>query len=247
MFDTTLIASNPSREVKRKLATLPAALAVHAMALGSVMVGQLWAVQSVEQPDVVVAFVDLTPPSPPPAPPEPPADHGATAATKPTQPAPATEPVQPRVIPPQPAEAGPPEPTGPTDGVPGSVGPGGGGDITGGIKRGPAQELTAVVDDDTPVRPGAGIVLPVNIYRTDPVYPELARRARVQGTVVVEATINRQGNVVDTNLVHDLPLGCGAAVVEALRSWKYRPATRDGRPVTIIMTVTVTFRLAGTE
>ena len=247
MFDTTLIASNPGREVRRKLATLPAALAVHALALGSVMVGQLWAVQPVERPDLVVAFVQSTPPSPPPGPPDPPGERGATVATKPTQPTPPTELVQPRVIPAQPPAGGPPEPTDATDVVPGSVGAGRGGGVPGGVKPDPAQPPLAVVDDDTPVRPGAGIVLPVNIYRTDPVYPELARRARIQGTVVVEATIDRQGNVVDTRLVRDLSLGCGEAVVEALRSWKYRPATRDDRPVSIIMTVTVTFRLAGTE
>ncbi|OYW05974.1 MAG: hypothetical protein B7Z61_04320 [Acidobacteria bacterium 37-71-11] len=142
---------------------------------------------------------------------------------------------------------GPPEPTDPTGGVPGSVGAGRGGGVPGGVKPGPAQPPPALVDDDTPVWPGAGIVLPVNVYRTDPVYPELARRARIQGAVVVEATIDRQGNVVDTRLVRNLSLGCGEAVVEALRSWKYRPATRDGKPVSIILTVTVTFRLAGTE
>ena len=247
MFDTTLIASNPGREVRRKLATLPAALAVHAMALGSVMVGQLWAVQPVEQPDVVVAFVDFTPPSPPPGPPEPPGEHGATVVTKRTQPKPPTEPVQPQVIPAQPATAGPPEPAQRPGDVFGGFGDGKGPGIPGGVDTETAQAPPATVDDDTPVRPGAGIVLPVNVYRTDPVYPELARRARIQGSVVVEATIDRQGNVVDTRLVRDLSLGCGEAVVEALRSWKYRPATRDGTPVSIIMTVTVTFRLAGTE
>lgn len=247
MFDTTLNASNPGREVRRKLATLPVALAVHAMALGSVMVGQLWAVQPVEQPDVVVAFVDFTPPSPPPAPPKPHRADDASAAAKPNDPKPPTELVQPRVIPEQPATAGPPESTSQSGlvdgGVEGAKGPG----IAGGVKLETAKESPAVVDDDAPVRPGAGIVLPVNIYRTDPVYPELARRARLQGVVIVEATIDRQGNVVDTKLVHDLGLGCGPAAVEAIQSWKYRPATFNDRPVSIIMTVTVTFRLAGTE
>ena len=63
MFDTTLIASNARREVKRKLATLPAALAVHAMALGFVMVGQLWAVDQVpEMVTVPPLIVHILPP-----------------------------------------------------------------------------------------------------------------------------------------------------------------------------------------
>lgn len=247
MFDTTLIASKPGRELRRKLATLPAALAVHAVALGSVTVGQLWAVQPVDQPDLVVAFVDFTPPSPPPAPPRPHPGDDAGAAAKPTDPKPPTELVQPRVIPERPATAGPPESTGQSGlvdgGVDGAKGPG----LPGGVEPETAKEPPAVVDDDTPVRPGAGIVLPVNVYRTDPVYPELARKARLQGAVVVEATIDRQGNFVDAKLVHDLGLGCGPAVVAAVRSWKYRPATFNDRPVSIIMTLTVTFRLAGNQ
>ncbi len=247
MFDTTLIASNPGREVRRKLATLPAALTVHALALGFVALGQLWAVQPVEQPDVVVAFVDFTPPSPPPAPAKTSADNDASAARKAPEPTRPTEPVQPQTVPEQPAKAGPPESTGSSGsadgGVEGARGPG----IPGGVEPEAAKEPPAVIDDDAPVRPGAGIVLPVNIYRIDPVYPELARRARLQGVVIVEATIDRQGNVVDTKLLRDPGLGCGPAVVEALRSWRYRPATFNDRPVSIILTVTVTFQLAGIQ
>jgi TonB family protein len=240
MFDTTLIASNPRREVRRKLATLPAALAVHVVALGAVAVGQLWAVSPVLDPAVFVAFVDGPPPSPPPAKPKP--LRGDGAAVKPT---PRPELVQPRVIPVESATAGPPDQTGPEGGVDGSDDGKGNVAAVGDLTSKHDPEPTPVVADDAPVRPGAGIVLPVNVYRRDPVYPELARKAGLQGVVIVEATIDRQGNVIEANVLRDPGLGCGAAVVEALRSWKYRPATRNGRPVSIIVTVTVTFRLAG--
>ena len=241
MFDTTLIASNPRREVKRTLATLPAALAVHAVALGVVTVGQLWAVSPVLDPDVVVALVDNRPPSPPPAKPKPLRGDGANAA-KPTPP---PELVQPQVIPPQRATGGPPDQTGPENGVDGSDDGKGNNPVVDGVTSKHDPEPTPAVADDAPVRPGAGIVLPVNVYRRDPVYPELARKAHLQGVVIVEATIDRQGNVIEATVLRDPGLGCGAAVVEALRSWKYRPATLNGRPVSIIVTVTVTFRLAG--
>ena len=240
MFDTTLIASNPRREVKRTLATLPAALAVHAAALGVVTVGQLWAVSPVLDPDVVVALVDYRPPSPPPAKPKP--LRGDGPAVKPTPP---PELVQLQVIPPQRATAGLPDQTGPDDGVDGSDDGKGNNPVIGGVTSKHDPEPTPAVIADVPVRPGAGIVLPVNVYRRDPVYPELARKAHLQGVVIVEATIDRQGNVIEATVLRDAGLRCGAAVVEALRGWKYRPATLNGRPVSIIVTVTVTFRLAG--
>ena len=240
MFDTTLIASNPRREVKRTLATLPAALAVHIVALGAVTVGQLWAVSPVLEPAVFVTIVDGPPPSPPPAKPKPLRSDGAKV--KPTPP---PELVQPRVIPPQSATGGPPDQTGPENGVDGSDDGKGNNPVVGGVTSKHDPQPTPAVADDTPVRPGAGIVLPVNVYRRDPVYPELARKAHLQGVVIVEATIDRQGNVIEATVLRDPGLGCGAAVVEALRSWRYRPATLNGRPVSIIVTVTVTFRLAG--
>ncbi len=240
MFDTTLIASNPRPDVRRKLATLPAALAVHVVALGAVTVGQLWAVSPVLDPAVFVTFVDDHPPSPPPAKPKPPRGDGANV--KPTPP---PELFQPRVIPAQSATTGPPDQTGPENGVDGSDDGKGNNPVVGGVTSKHEPEPTPAVAADAPVRPGAGIVLPVNVYRRDPVYPELARKAHLQGVVIVEATIDRQGNVIEANVLRDPGLGCGAAVVEALRSWKYRPATLNGRPVSIIMTVTVTFRLAG--
>jgi len=243
MFEAIQVAANRKREVRSRLASLPAALVVHAMTIALVMAGQLWAVQPVTDPETPVVFVEFAPPSPPPAPPGPqPGEPQQTPRQETRQPA---EPTQPTTIPQQSATAGPPDPSSSSNVVPGSVGPGSKIGIPGSVGNGPPVVVAPPPDDTHPVRPGRGIVMPVGVHRPAPVYPEIARRARVEGTVVVEATIDRGGNVVDTKVLRDPGMGCGDAVVEAVRTWRYRPASFNGRPVSIILTVTVEFRLAG--
>jgi len=80
------------------------------------------------------------------------------------------------------------------------------------------------------------------IFKPEPVYPELARRARVSGTVVLDVQIDEEGNVSDVRVLSGHPLLTGAAV-EAVRRWKYTPTVLNGEPVPIVATVTVIFRL----
>jgi len=92
------------------------------------------------------------------------------------------------------------------------------------------------------VRVGGGIVEPRKLHSVPPVYPETAVRARVQGTVVLECTISPEGRVTDVRVLRGVPLLDGAAI-HAVRQWVYTPTLLDGRPVPVIMTVTVNFRL----
>jgi TonB family protein len=80
------------------------------------------------------------------------------------------------------------------------------------------------------------------IYRVEPVYPELARNARVQGKVVLTVITDEEGNVVDVKVVHGHPLLVEAAVT-AVKQWKYSPTFLNGKPVPVMATVTVVFRL----
>ena len=73
-------------------------------------------------------------------------------------------------------------------------------------------------------------------------YPELARRARVQGVVILEAIIGVDGRVQQARVLRSVPL-LDQAALNAVQSWEYTPTLLDGRPVPIIMTVTVNFRL----
>jgi protein TonB len=76
-------------------------------------------------------------------------------------------------------------------------------------------------------------------------YPELARRMRIQGVVRLEAVIDEHGNVVDARVLDDIGMGCGQAAVEAIRTWRYEPATLNGRPVSVYLEVRVSFQLRG--
>ena len=91
--------------------------------------------------------------------------------------------------------------------------------------------------------PQGGLVQAANlIYRVNPAYPPLARAARVQGVVVMEAVISREGLIESLRVVSGHPL-LSQAALDAVRQWKYRPTMLNGEPVEVITTVTVTFTL----
>ena len=78
------------------------------------------------------------------------------------------------------------------------------------------------------------------IRRIEPIYPEAARQARLQELVILQATIDEQGNVSDVRLIRGHPLLAEAAVTAA-RQWKYRPLILYGNPTQVIATVVVQF------
>jgi protein TonB len=99
------------------------------------------------------------------------------------------------------------------------------------------------VIDQGPMRVGGEIQAPEKLVHVNPQYPELARRARLSGIVILEATIDREGNVVGVNVLRGLGLGLDEAAVNAVSEWKYTPTFYNGRPVEVLMTVTVQFQL----
>lgn len=94
-----------------------------------------------------------------------------------------------------------------------------------------------------PMRVGGDIQAPQKILHIAPVYPELARRARLSGMVILEATIDTEGNVVNLQILRGLGLGLDDAAVSAVSQWKYTPTFYNGRPVDILLTVTVQFKI----
>jgi periplasmic protein TonB len=86
-----------------------------------------------------------------------------------------------------------------------------------------------------------GIVQAANlIHQVNPMYPPLARQARVQGVVVLEAVISTEGSIESLRVVRGHPL-LNQAALDAVKQWKYRPTMLNGDPVEVITTVTVTF------
>ena len=80
------------------------------------------------------------------------------------------------------------------------------------------------------------------LKRVDPEYPALARMARVSGVVILQATVDEEGNVRDIKILRGHPL-LNDAVVAAVRQWKYTPTLLNGEPVPVQGTVTVIFNL----
>ena len=99
------------------------------------------------------------------------------------------------------------------------------------------------VIDTGPMRVGGEVQEPQRIHYVNPVYPELARRARLEGMVILQAIIDRQGNVKDVETLRGLGLGLDDAARNAVAQWIYTPTTYNGRPVEVILTVTVVFQL----
>lgn len=96
---------------------------------------------------------------------------------------------------------------------------------------------------DRPVRVGGDVKAPVVTSRTEPKYTEVARNARVAGIVIVEAIIDRHGNVDRVKVIKGLPMGLGEEAERAVRQWKFKPGTLNGQPVDVIFNLTVNFKL----
>ena len=90
------------------------------------------------------------------------------------------------------------------------------------------------------VRVGGQVRPPVRVKEVAPVYPAIAQSARVQGDVVIEATIDEEGKVADARVVKSVPL-LDQAALDAVRQWEYRPSLLNGVPTAVVMTVTVKF------
>ena len=90
------------------------------------------------------------------------------------------------------------------------------------------------------IRVGGEVRPPIRVKEVSPVYPAIAQSARVQGDVVIEATIDEEGKVADARVVKSVPL-LDQAALDAVRQWEYRPSLLNGVPTAVVTTVTVRF------
>jgi len=90
------------------------------------------------------------------------------------------------------------------------------------------------------VRVGGPIRPPIKIKNVAPVYPAIAKSARVSGMVTIEATIGPDGKVIDARVVRSVPL-LDQAALEAVRQWEYTPTTQRGVAVPVVITVNINF------
>ncbi|HEY7413416.1 MAG TPA: energy transducer TonB [Vicinamibacteria bacterium] len=266
LFDQ-LLDSGKTRAKRASKKTLPVSIAIHACVLGGVVILPLLASGDLPDPAtpaIQAFFVEpaAAPPPPPPPPPPPAAARKAVTPPKTTEPRPVpqtpefTAPVE------VPKEVAPEEGSvlgmesglvgGVPEGVEGGVEGGVQGGVVGGVEGGvlggvPEVEATPPPTTEPPapkgpVRVGGQIREPQKTRNVPPQYPSVAREARVQGVVVLEATISPSGEVTGVKVLKGIPL-LNDAAVNAVREWRYSPTLLNGVPVPVIMTVTVNFRL----
>lgn len=119
---------------------------------------------------------------------------------------------------------------------------------TAGVRGGRVDPLAAQYKLPEGVfRIGEDVKAPVVIRRVEPVYPEVARKSRIAGIVILETIIDRNGNVRNARVLKPLPFGLDEAALDAVRQWKFRPGTRNGEPVDVLFNLTINFRLPDEE
>ena len=124
-------------------------------------------------------------------------------------------------------------------GIGGNVGGGVGGD-RGGVGRGPGSGNGCCGDSYTV---GNGVSMPRPIYAPEPEFSDEARIAKFQGEVTLLVTIGADGRARNLTVVRSLGMGLDEKAKEAVRTWRFDPARKDGRPVAVQMNIIVNFHL----
>ncbi len=111
--------------------------------------------------------------------------------------------------------------------------------IKGGVEGGVSG---AVGEVEAPVRAIGTVKPPKLLKQVDPLYPEIARQARVEGIVLIEATTDIHGRVQSCTVLRSIPF-LDQAAIDAVKQWVYEPVIIDGRPRGVIFTEKIEFKL----
>jgi len=253
MFEQTLI---PVGRTKRPWAVVVAFLGQLA-GVGILLLIPMLFVESLPMQEFVRVLVAPTPPPPPPPPPLPAPKLAKAPRVAPRQ-FDASVLFAPRAIPkevavikdselPPPASMG-----GVVGGVPGGVPGGEMGGVIGGIVGAmaapapppPPEKAAPPKKVDTPqqIRVSGAVEAGLLVRQVQPEYPLIARRSRVEGTVVLKAIIGRDGTVEKLTLISGQPLFVQAAI-DAVRQWLYKPTYLNGEAVEVITEIDVNFHM----
>ena len=211
----------------------------------------LYASDELPKPPDMMAFVmEAPPPPPPPPPPAPAAPEKKPDAAKPDRPA--LETAKPTPAAPIEAPSAVTPETGLESAASAKVEAGFEGGIAGGVVGGAVGGIEtgapapppppAPPKPSGPIRVGGQIKAPQLVHRVNPTYPPVAQNAQVEGSVVVEATVDKTGRVQNVRVVRSQPL-LDEAAMAAVRQWRYEPLNLNGEPTPFILTVTVSFTI----
>jgi periplasmic protein TonB len=249
LFEDSLLESSGGQRKRRTWATI-VSLTLQCFLVGVLALIPLWFTDVLPKEQLVTYLV--APPPPPPPPPPPAAPHPAVKVVKMVTEmengqlrAPTSIPKKILMI----KETEAPLPaSGIPGGVPGGIPGGQVGGVIGGVIGSLSHSLAVpkLYRAPTPkrIRVSQGVTEGLLIRRIEPVYPVIAKEARIQGTVVLSAIIAKDGTIKDLQLVSGHPMLAPAAI-EAVKRWRYKPYLLSGIPVEVETTITVNFRLGG--
>jgi len=243
MFEDSLIESGGRLKTKRGLTTSLSFL-FEAMLLGVMILIPLLFTDALPKTQLLTLIV-----APPPPPPPPPPAAAPVHIVKQVQTdiingqlrTPTKIPKKVEMI--KEDEAPPPVMAGVVGGVPGGVPGGQMGGVIGGIISSTPVAVPKVAAP-TRVRVSQGVTEGMVLRRVQPNYPPLARQARIQGDVVLQAEISKDGAIENLRVISGHPMLAPAAI-DAVKQWRYKPYFLNGEPVAVETQITVKFSLSG--
>lgn len=258
MFEHSLIDLAATKQPRRRWLSLPAAILLHIGAFATFTFASYWQIDKVAEPMIIEPFIEVVLPAPPPAL----LGSGRPEAKPEVKKADVKQVVQQETVqPPQVQDLAPaPQTASPVVDHVAGLPPGGdprgsihgvdGGDPDFGVDHsigpvGPGIDtvVAAPTVNDAPIQVGGAVTRPEVLVRTEPRYTEMARRARVEGLVILQAVIDERGYVTDVKLLRGQPMGLDQAAVDAVKTWRFKPATLHNRPVKVYFNLTVNFTL----
>jgi protein TonB len=103
--------------------------------------------------------------------------------------------------------------------------------------------LTSALAEDKIIRVGGNVAQANRVSAVTPVYPAEAKQSRIQGTVKLEITIDKEGHVANMSVVSG-PAELVRSAIDAVRQWVYKPTLLNGEPVSVLTTVDINYTLA---
>ncbi len=228
---------------KRKRVTQTGSFIVQSIILGILILIPVWFVD-VLPVSQLATFLVAPPPPPPPPPPAAPAVK-VTRVTEVVDGALRTPTKIPQTVKMIKEEAPPPAAGGVIGGVEGGVPGGSTGGVLGALLPSTHSSQAPAVSAPLPVKRikvSTGISEGMLAHRVEPVYPGIAMRARIEGTVQLKAVIAKDGTIQNLQLVSGHPLLVPSAM-EAVKQWRYRPYVLNGDPLEVETIVIVNFHI----
>ena len=247
LFADSLLDAGEQERKRRKFAAV-LSFTVQCLVIGILIVVPLMFTEVLPKQQLLTFLI-----APPPPPPPPPAAQAMAKVVKQIQTellngqlrTPSRIPEKVQMI--REEEAPPPLSTGGVvGGVAGGIPGGQLGGVIGGIvsqtsSLAAAPKLAAI--QPKRIRVSQGVTRGLLIQKVEPIYPVIARQARVQGDVVLRAIVSKEGNITELELVSGHPMLAPAAI-EAVKKWHYRPFLLNGEPIEVETLVTVLFRIS---